>query len=200
MPLPLTPRLTPPRPWSRLSDAEWAALLPYLLHRSPQGRPIRELRQRMDAIFHTACTHAPWREIPPEFGKPDTVSRYFRRLTHAGLWQRLLEALADAAPGHPLRAVEHFILRATRRAHRILGLPLLALIRRIGLRSALPGPPWLLPDPDLSETLARIRIPAAPPGRGGKGRHKALLRSLGRLLRDAGGRLRIRRSVRLGWP
>jgi len=201
MPLPHASRLTPPRPWSKLSDSEWAALLPYLLHRSPQGRPIPELRARMDAIFHTACTHSPWREVPPEFGKPDTVSRYFRRLTHAGLWPRLLEALAEAAPAHPLRAIEHFIVRAARRAHRILGHRFLLLIRRIGLRSALPAPPWLLPDPLLSETLARLPIRAAlfatAAPRSGRA---AWFSSLSRLLRDAGGRARIPRAVRLGWP
>ncbi|MCI0754556.1 transposase [Teichococcus vastitatis] len=200
-PLPHAARLSPPRPWAPLSDAEWHALLPYLLPRSPQGRPIRELRARMDAIFHTACSHAPWADLPDRFGKPDTVSRYFRRLTHAGLWQRLLLALAEAAPAHPLRAIEHWICRAARRAHRILGLPLILLVRRIGLRSALPAPPWLLPDPLLSETLAALPVPAAPPrGRGGKAWHRALLGSMKRLLRDAGGRARIPRSVRLGWP
>ncbi|WP_242662634.1 transposase, partial [Pseudoroseomonas deserti] len=148
-----------------MTDLEWAALLPYLLHRSPQGRPIADLRQRMDGIFALAVSHDPWRLLPERFGNPDTVARYFRRLTHAGLWPRLLEALADAAPRHPLRAIEHFIVRATRRAHRILGLPLVVLIRRIGLRSALRAPPWLMPDPDLSETCIRLiettRIAAA---------------------------------------
>ncbi|WP_256476410.1 transposase, partial [Siccirubricoccus soli] len=68
------------------------ALAPYVLRRSGPGRPIPELRQRMDAIFHLACSAEPWRALPPAFGKPDTVSRCFRRLTHAGLWQRLLRA------------------------------------------------------------------------------------------------------------
>ncbi|MFC7554057.1 hypothetical protein ACFQU7_20405 [Pseudoroseomonas wenyumeiae] len=43
---------------------------------------------------------------PARYGKADTVSRYFRRLTHAGLWQKLLHALAEAAPNHPLRQLE----------------------------------------------------------------------------------------------
>ncbi|MCQ4161012.1 transposase [Roseomonas sp. GC11] len=205
-------RLTPPRPWAPMTDQEWAALLPYLLHRSPQGRPLRELRQRMDGIFALATSHAPWRALPERFGKADTVARYFCRLIHAGLWQRLLVALAEAAPSHPLRAIEHFIVRATRRAHRILGLPLLVLIRRIGLRSALRAPPWLLPDPDLSETLLRQPLawlraaappaeaagtpPATTPARAWKERFSAL-RSL---LRTAWGRARISRSVCWGWP
>jgi transposase len=155
----------------------------------------------MDAIFHTALTNSPWSALPDQFGKPDTVARYFRRLTHAGLWQKLLHALSQAAPAHPLRSAEYFILRATRRAHRILGLPLIALIRRLGLRTALPGPPWLLPDPLLSETLSRIEIPPYRELRyGWVTRYRALVASLKRLHADAAGRARISRAVRLGWP
>jgi transposase len=195
-----------------MTDQEWAALLPYLLHRSPQGRPLPELRARMDGIFALAVTRDPWRLLPARFGNPDTVARYFRRLTHAGLWPRLLVALADAAPGHPLRAIEHFVVRATRRAHRILGQPLLLLIRRLGLRSALRAPPWLLPDPDLSETCLRLlratrqtaaRAAAAAlprwPGRA-LAPEKARLSALAALLRAALGRRRISRSVCWGWP
>ena len=156
-------RLTPPRPWSPLSDDAWVALLPYVLPRSPAGRRISDLRARMYAIFQTTATHAPWREAPPAGAKPETIARYYRRLTHAGLWERLLIALADCAPAHPLRQIEHLIVRACRRAHRILGIGFLVLIRRIGLRSALPGPPWLLPDPLLSETLSRAPLPLGIP-------------------------------------
>ncbi|WP_368045412.1 transposase [Pseudoroseomonas cervicalis] len=194
--------LPPPSPTrQRMTDLEWAALLPYLLHRSPQGRPLKELRQRMEGIFLIATTHRPWRDLPAEYGKADTVARYFRRLTHAGLWERLLQALADSAPTHPLWGLGQRILRACRRAQRILGLGFNRLIRSLGLRAALPGPPWLLPDPLLSETLAGVPIPAphtAPWGR--RGALKERLRSLQWLHRAAAGRARISRATRLGWP
>ncbi|UFN50656.1 transposase [Roseomonas sp. OT10] len=199
--LPHTSRLSPPTPWSPLSDAAWAALLPHLARTDPRGRPVHDLRARMDAIFHAALSRAPWAALPPRFGNPDTVARHFRRLTHAGLWQRLLLALAEADPSHPLRAIEHAICRACRRAARLLGFPFLVLIRRLGLRSALDGPPWLLPDPLLSETLARTPIPdpdSAPHGQCGPLR--ALLATLKHLHRTAAGRARIPRSVRWGWP
>jgi transposase len=194
-------RLTPRRPWQRLSDDEWLALMPYVARRSGPGRPLRELRTRMDGIFHLAASAAPWHSLPAEYGKSDTVHRYFRRLTHAGLWQRLLHALAEAPDTHPLRALEAWICRACRRAHRILGLGFLVLIRRIGLRSAMPGPPWLLPDPDLSETLLRYPLPRPDPARRGSlGRCRSILRSLRHCLRVAAGRKSIRRSLRLAWP
>ncbi|TPG46355.1 transposase [Roseomonas nepalensis] len=200
MPLPHAPRLTTPLPWSPLTDSQWLALLPYLLPRSPAGRKINDLRARMDAIFHTTAHHAPWREAPRDHATPDTIARHYRRLTRAGLWERLLIALAETDPRHPLRSIEHLIVRAARRAHRLLGPAFLLLVRRIGLRSALPAPPWLLPDPDLSETLARS-LPAAPPAtRAGLAALKTRLRSLRYLLRAAEGRARIPRSVRLAWP
>lgn len=192
-----SPAPSPPR-FTGISDSEWLALLPFLLHRSPQGRPLKELRQRMEGIFHIAASHAPWRELPERFGNPGTVARYFRRLTHAGLWQRLLEALAEAGPRHPLQGLRAVIARACRRALRIAGPALMLLARRLEIRQALPGPPWLLPDPDLSETcnraLRHLARPGAPPGL-----LENALPSLRQLTRNAAGQRRIPRSVRLGW-
>jgi transposase len=178
--------------WTPLSDPAWAALQPFLPALAPQGRRTPDPRQRLDAIFHLA--HRPgaaWQHLPERFGRPDTVARFFRRLVHDGFWHRLLRALAAAPPGHPLRTLEHGICRACRRAARIGGLPLLVLIRRLGLRAALNAPPWLLPDPLLSETLRRLPLDPRMPA--------DALRSLLRLCRAALGCRRIPRSVRLGW-
>ena len=193
-------RLTPPAPWSPLTNLQWHALLPYVLPRSPQGRRIGDLRARMNAIFHLASTPGdPWKNLPTQYGRPDTVSRFFRRLTHAGLWPRLLDALAECAPNHPLRGIEYAICRATRRAARLGGMPLLLLIRRLGLRTALNGPPWLLPDPLLSEMLTRCPPPRLAPTKQAIEAAKQHLKSLTWLAKAALGRRRIPRSVRLAW-
>ena len=199
---------TPPRPWAPLSDDEWGALRPYVLHRAtPGGRQVGDLRARMDAVFHMACRgyHVPWREVPDVYGKPDTVSRFFRRMTHAGLWHALLKSLAhpDLWEGHPLRRIEHYVVRACRRAARLGGLRLLFLIRELGRTSALNAPPWLLPDRRLSEHV--WSLPILPPDlvwgrRGFRGKVRRWLRMLRALHRMAGGRLRIPRSLRLSWP
>jgi transposase len=136
-----------------MTDLEWHALLPFVERRAGPGRPLRELRARMDAIFWVGAHHAKWSDLPEAFGRWGTVARYFRRLSHNGLWQKLLLELARADPTHPLARLEFFICRAARRAYRLLGLRLIVLARRLGLMAALPGPAWMLPDPDLSHRV-----------------------------------------------
>ncbi|WP_458094940.1 transposase [Roseomonas sp. WA12] len=196
-----TSRPTPPRSFTPLTDDAWQALLPYVLPRAPQGRRIGDLRHRMNAIFHLASTPGdPWRTLPAHYGRPDTVSRFFRRVTHNGLWHRLLEVLAETAPNHPLRTIEYAICRATRRAARLGGMPLLLLIRRLNLRTALNGPPWLLPDPLLSEMLTRCPAPPLAASKPAIEAAKQHLKSLTWLAKAALGRNSMPRVVRYGWP
>jgi transposase len=188
----------PPPP---LTDLQFHALLPYLLPRSPAGRPIGDLRARMDAIFHVASGAGPWADLPERFGRPDTVSRYFRRLTRAGLWQGLLIAIKESGPGHPLQEIAPRIFRACRRAARLLGLPFLALIRRLRLLQALPGPPAKVADPALGERWRRSLAlpPAEALRRGPLDMVRALLRDIRRLHGRAKGVNRLRRHTRLCW-
>ncbi|WP_431305813.1 hypothetical protein [Sediminicoccus sp. BL-A-41-H5] len=76
---------------------------------------------------------------------------------------------------------------------------IIVLARRLQLLEALPGPPWLLPDPDLSKTLAGIfqrEFEDPDPNR-----FRRWWRRMGRtyikLFANAGGRRSIPRSVRL---
>jgi len=183
-----------------LTPTQFLALLPYLLPRSPAGRQIGDLRARMDAIFALACTTDPWRCLPPEHGRPDTIARYFRRLTHAGLWEKLLEAIKDNHPNHPLNQVAPLIFRACRRAVRLRGLKFIALIRRLGFLQALNGPPPKLPDPELSENLRRtVKLPSPHVSPRQTPLYLDYLKALRRLHRRAGGIRHIPRALRLGW-
>ena len=188
-------RLTPARRWQPLADAEWDALLPFVIVRDRPGRPLRDARARMNAVFWVAASGSAWRTVPGRFGKPDTVSRHFRRLTHAGLWERLLSALArtDAPPA--LLALEHWIVSACRRAARLRGMGIVALARRLGLLSALRAPSLYLPKPDLSELVDRWLRRAAEDARehGPDAAALELLRFCHRLGRFAAGRKRLGR-------
>jgi hypothetical protein len=79
------------------------------------------------------------------------------RLAHSGALDRLLVA----ASRHPmafasLKSLEWRIVRAWRRAARILPVTSMALVRRLGMLSAMPAPPWCLPYPELEPGLIEI--------------------------------------------
>ncbi len=201
-------RSSPQRPWEPLSDDEWAVLSPFLFRHNGPGRPVRDPRGRLDAVFWLAARPQrhlpPWRALPPEFGKHDTVARQFRRWAHAGLWTRLLQALAD--PEHPgiavLRRLESWICRSYRRAWRLLGVQGVVLARRLGFLSALRAPSVFLPDPDLSGYVHRLLRPVGDAlSKGGFRAARALMPCpdffavCGKLLKTAGGRLSIPRSL-----
>jgi transposase len=186
-----------PRPWAPLTDAEWAALRPFLDRaaenaRQP-GRPIAHLRDRVDAIFQAVTSGLPWSQFRSRVARADTLHRQFRRLIHAGAWEALLRAVAARAAPPPLAAVADWVAAGWRRARRLVGLGGLVLARRLGLSLAMPGPPWLLPDPDLSGTLQRLlpHLLLAPAGRAGR----EVLRSFRALLRASAGRRRIPRCL-----
>ena len=181
-------------PFQNLTDPQWEALRPHLAHAAPQGRPLADLRQRMNGIFHLIATDAPWREVPPEYGKAATVARHFRRLTQAGLWERLLQALHDLGARHPLQSLKRMIFRAARRAYRLRGLGIIVLARRLGFIGALPGPCWLVADPDLSKTLVRLQL------RQGKNLGRFVTKwgkALRNLMGMVGGRPNMSRYIRL---
>jgi hypothetical protein len=77
-------RLTP-EPWRPIADLEWAELrvwLPHgdsdVPHRGP-GRPPKNLRRTVDAIFWVAASKGPWKDLLPELGKPGTAHRTLTR-------------------------------------------------------------------------------------------------------------------------
>jgi len=189
-------------PHAPLSDAEWQALLPHVLRAAggTRGRPC-DHRAHFDAIFRVAATDGPWADLPEEYGRPDTVSRYFRRLTHQGLWEHLLLALAAAPEGHPFRNLLGPICRAARRAIRLRGLRIILLARRLDLTRALPAPPWMCPDPDLSEKIFALPIPWRIP-RTRRMRRIAIdyLRTIRKLLTVVAGRRYIPRALKACWP
>ena len=80
-----------------LSDEEWAFFEPFVIERGPlRGRPPADHRRTLDAIFWIARIGAPWRDLPEELGKWNSVHKQYRRWTMSGLWDLILEAIAEA--------------------------------------------------------------------------------------------------------
>ncbi len=79
-----------------LSDRQWARLSPALQGDPKKGGrpPLQANRIAVEDILWIARTGAPWRDLPPEFGKWNTVYQRFRRWTKAGVLEQLFNSLA----------------------------------------------------------------------------------------------------------
>jgi len=97
----------------RITDAQWAYLEPFVIETGAlRGRPPRNHRRLLDGIFWLARTSSPWSSLPEEFGKRSAVYGQFYRWTQAGLWDILLEALAESdAPSDALRIGDSTIIK-----------------------------------------------------------------------------------------
>jgi transposase len=198
-------RYSPERAWEPLSDDEWAVLAPFVFRAAETGAEAEAALATTAAAAASASdaplrrrpgrAAPPWHALPARFGKPDAASRQFRRWARAGLWTKLLQALADDhRPGIAvLRRLESWICRSFRRAWRLLGVPGMALARRLGFLSALRGPSWLLPDPDLSEwVFRRVREELS---RGLRHVRPGFLRAAWHVMGIAGGRRSVPRAL-----
>lgn len=97
-----------------LTDEEWAFFEPFVVETGPfRGRPPGGHRRVLDAIFWVARTGIPWRDLPPELGNWNSVHRQYRRWTTSGLWDVLLQALADGGgDADALQMIDSTIVRA----------------------------------------------------------------------------------------
>ena len=97
-----------------MSDEEWAFFEPFVVASGARsGRPPRDHRRTLDGVFWIARTGAQWRDLHDYFGKWSTVYRQFRRWTVAGVWEAMLEALAESgAEPDSLQMIDSTIVRA----------------------------------------------------------------------------------------
>ena len=82
-----------------LTDYEWAAVRPFLPNK-PRGVPRVNDRRVLNGIFWVLRSGAPWRDLPETFGPYTTCYNRFVRWGRAGVWDRIMDALAathDAA-------------------------------------------------------------------------------------------------------
>ena len=79
-----------------VSDAVWSKLEPYLPGTKGQvGRPSKDNRLFINAVFWILRTGAPWRDLPPDYGNWNNVHRRFSRWRDKNIWGKLLEILID---------------------------------------------------------------------------------------------------------
>jgi transposase len=105
-----------------LSDEAWSLVAPLFPVRiGGRGRPTKPPRLMLDAVLWVTRTGAPWRDLPAEFGKWQTVYHYFSRWRDEGTLSKVIAHL-HALLGelnqleHDLWLVDGTIVRASRAA------------------------------------------------------------------------------------
>lgn len=73
--------------WDKIKD-----LLPG--QESDPGRTALDNRKFVSAVMWISRNGAPWRALPPEYGKWSSVHKRFLRWSHAGIWQMIFNTLA----------------------------------------------------------------------------------------------------------
>ena len=117
-----------------MTDDERAYFEPFLIHRGG-GRPPRNHRRVLDAVFWLMRTGAPWRDLPEGFGNWNSIFRQFRRWADSGVWDVILEGLAGSGVSDAaLQMIDATIIRAHHCAAGGKGVP-----RRIALGLFLRG-------------------------------------------------------------
>src|SRR6195256_2578297 len=76
-----------------LTDHEWTAIKP-MLPNKPRGVPRVNDRRVLNGIFWVLRSGAPWRDLPNSFGPYTTCYNRFVRWRQAGVWSRIINALA----------------------------------------------------------------------------------------------------------
>ena len=78
-----------------LSDTQWALMAPHCLGKpGDAGRRGTDKRLFVEAALWIVRTGSPWRDLPEEFGKCNTVFKRFRDWVKADIWQKLLDAVS----------------------------------------------------------------------------------------------------------
>jgi transposase len=78
-----------------LTDDEWTTIKP-MLPNKPRDVPRVNDRRVLNGIFWVLRSGAPWRDLPNNFGPYTTCYNRFVRWRRAGVWSRIMNALAFA--------------------------------------------------------------------------------------------------------
>jgi transposase len=78
-----------------LTDEEWTAIKP-MPPNKPRGVPRVNDRRVLNGIFWVLRSGAPWRDLPDIFGPYTTCYNRFVRWRRAGVWAKIMNALATA--------------------------------------------------------------------------------------------------------
>ena len=79
-----------------LTDAQWMRIEPHCLgKKTDPGRTGGDARLFLEAVLWIARTGAPWRDLPAQFGRWNTVFKRFRHWVKADVFKRIFDAVSD---------------------------------------------------------------------------------------------------------
>ena len=81
-----------------LSHGEWDVIKP-MLPNKPRGVPRVDDRRVLNGIFWALRSGEPWRDLPETYGPHTTCYNRFVRWRKAGVWDRLMQAVAEIHDG-----------------------------------------------------------------------------------------------------
>ena len=106
-----------------ITDGEWAVIGRLLPAERGRGcRPAQDNRRYFEGMLWVARTGSQWRQLPGEYGKWNSVYQRFRRWALTGVWDGLLQTLAELAkPERRRHMIDITIVRAHQNAAGVKG-------------------------------------------------------------------------------
>lgn len=95
-----------------VSDGDWAVLQPAISALTTRGPKGRDDRSFVEGVVWVMRTGAPWRDVPPTFGKWNTLYQRFRRWAKTERWERMRQVLLPRAKGSELFLLDSTIVKA----------------------------------------------------------------------------------------
>lgn len=95
-----------------LTDLQWSVISDLFVS-TRTGRPRRDDRTLLNAIFWVLCSGASWRDLPERFGPWQTAYSRFRHWQRAGLFEALLKRLHLRLDAQGLIDLETWMADAT---------------------------------------------------------------------------------------
>jgi transposase len=78
-----------------MTDFEWSVIEP-IVPQNARGVSIVDDRRVLNGIFWKLCSGASWADLPERYGPPATCYNRYRRWIKTGLWDRIMDTLAEA--------------------------------------------------------------------------------------------------------
>ena len=104
-----------------LTDGQWQRIEPLIPgKKGDKGRHGEDNRLFVDAVLWLVRAGAPWRDLPEEFGKWNSVFKRFRRWDKKGVWKRLFTELGEN-PDLEYLIIDSTIVRAHQHAAGVKG-------------------------------------------------------------------------------